>query len=318
MKPIELKIDYRFNIHNDIKMIQGDVLPFEAIVTDNYEEINLQGVTVAINMLKSDDTFIIQTSGIIIEGNKIKFSNIKDFTRESGTGKIQIIIKNGSYEKFTFEIKVDIIPAAINEDDVPSENIIPAVEELNNTINLAQATKTELDEWVKNNQEVINLQNRVNELGIKVTKNIKDISTLNTNISNINNEITQIKKDASTLSDKVNNQQTSLDSIITDITNIQEFNRKFTSGGTASKGWIETPLGDGRVWVKEFGRYSAANGGGVRLDRIKNVMRYDGSASSSVGRTFSVVLFDDGGSVLRFYHDYGGTIYCNWVAEGFK
>lgn len=318
MNPIEINIDYKYPKIEQIELVQGDVKPFEIILTDNYEEVNLQGSSVAINMLKADDTFIIQTTGFVVDKNKIKFTNPKDFTRESGIAKMQVIIKDSSYENYTWEIKAKIIPAVISEDSIPSENIIPAVEELDNSIQLAIETKDILDEWVKNNQEVINLQERVNDLETKVTKNTTDISNANKNISDINTEITQIKKNATDLSSKVTQQGESLSSIISDISTIQEFNRKFASGGTASKGWMEMPLADGRIWVKEFGRYSAANGGGVRLDKIRNVMSYNGSASSTVGRTFSIVLYDEGGNVLRFYHDYGGTIYCNWVAEGFK
>lgn len=247
MKPIQIELDYKFNTHPVIEMVQGTVAPFEIAIFDNYEEEKLSSATITINMLKADETFIALTSGINKVNNTINFISPKDFTRESGKGKIQVIIKGDEFEVYTWEIDVNIIPAAINDDNVPSENIIPIIEEIQSKINETLELKKVLDQWISDNQNLTDVQNRltISERDISV---LKEKTTTNINkISGIEGTVNNLTSDLGTTSQKAN--QTEID--------LNSFKNLFNGGIGDMEAWFVIPTSSGEKIIIESKRVSS-------------------------------------------------------------
>jgi len=150
MQTILIGLDTRINNYASVDLMQGYNYTLEAHITDNYKDMDLTGVTVQLQMQKPDKKFIIQTENIVIEGNKIKATLDKDFTREDGQAKLQVVLLKDNFTFGSWVVKAKIKPSAINDNDGQSDNKVTITEALVNKISEAENTKVELDKSIAN------------------------------------------------------------------------------------------------------------------------------------------------------------------------
>ena len=74
------------------KCKQNDDLTLEASIFENGEALSLTNKEIIIQALKSNNTHIVQNTGITKENNKILSDLVRDFTRSPGTTKIEILL----------------------------------------------------------------------------------------------------------------------------------------------------------------------------------------------------------------------------------
>lgn len=308
MKPIQIELDYKFNTHPIIEMVQGTVAPFEIAIFDNYEEEKLSSATITINMLKADETFIALTSGINKVNNIINFISPKDFTRESGKGKIQVIIKDSNFEVYTWEIDVDIIPAVINEDIVPSENIIPIIEEIQSKINETLELKNTLDQWIKENSEIFNIND-------KVLANEKNISTLKIANDTNKTDISSIFSKIVTNINDINQNKSDIEENSNQIQALKEINAKFSCN---TEEWLlkaEIPFGNKTLVIESNKLSVPQNGSTITVGSMSSIFAVHPTAYATnpwaVGVTIS-------GKTFTVKHSYNGSLNMLFLIIGLK
>jgi len=193
MQTILIGLDTIINNYASVDLMQGYNYTLEAHITDNYKDMDLTGVTVQLQMQKPDKKFIIQTENIIIEGNKIKATLDKDFTREDGQAKLQVVLFKDNFTFGSWVVKAKIKPSAINDNDGQSKNKVTITEALVNKINEAENTKIELDKSIANG-DVATIKGNID--------NIKDVE-----IPKINEQLeTKAKKEeVQSVQQQVNN-----------------------------------------------------------------------------------------------------------------
>lgn len=308
MKPIQIELDYKFNTHPVIEMVQGTVAPFEIAIFDNFEEEKLSSATITINMLKADETFIALTSGINKVNNTINFISPKDFTRESGKGKIQVIIKGDEFEVYTWEIDVNIIPAVINDDNVPSENIITIVEEIQAKINEALELKNVLDQWIKENGSISGINDRIGA-------NEREISTLKIDNDNNKRNISENSSGVESNTNKINENKIKIEENSKQITSLNDVNSKYSYRISDSLSIVEIPIKD-KIMVIETNKLSIpSTGSTITVGSMSSINTVQATPHANNPFGTSVVIT---GNKFVVKHSYNGSIYMSLLIIGWK
>lgn len=138
MKPLQLNLDIKNNSYEELTLMQGYTYPLEATLTDGGQAFDLTGHTVTLELLKADNTFIIQSETITTSGNVVKVAMIEtDFTRASGTGKLQVVARKGGLITGSWVVNVRIKEGAIVKAVGESKDIITIKETIDNTVQKA-------------------------------------------------------------------------------------------------------------------------------------------------------------------------------------
>lgn len=115
------------------KCKQNDDLVLEAFIYENGAELDLTNKEIIIQALKSDNTYIIQNTEIVKENNKILAELDRDFSRVSGTTKIEILLVESGKQNTTFSFYLEVSASVING-AVESSNTVTILEALDNKI----------------------------------------------------------------------------------------------------------------------------------------------------------------------------------------
>lgn len=144
MKPILLTLDTRRAVTQKLELMQGYDYILQCFLNDDGSKTDLEESKIQIELLKADNTFIIQTENIEVGRNKITFEIDKDFLRVAGEGKLQIVAtKEGkTFGSWIVDIKVN--QRAITDNKGQSQSKVTITEELKNTITEAQEVKGEI------------------------------------------------------------------------------------------------------------------------------------------------------------------------------
>jgi hypothetical protein len=115
------------------KCKQNDDLTLEAYIYENGAELDLTNKEIIIQALKSDNTYIIQNTEIAKENNKILAELDRDFSRVSGTTKIEIVLVESGKQNTTFSFYLEV-SASVIKGAVESSNTVTVLEALDNKI----------------------------------------------------------------------------------------------------------------------------------------------------------------------------------------
>lgn len=111
------------------KCKQNDDLNLEASIFENGEALSLNNKEITIQALKANGKYIIQNTDIAKNNNKITAELKKDFTRVSGTTKIEIVLVEGDKQNTTFSFYLEVGRSVI-DGTVESDDSITALEKL--------------------------------------------------------------------------------------------------------------------------------------------------------------------------------------------
>lgn len=131
------------------KCKQNDDLTLEAYIYENGAELNLTNKEIIIQALKADNTYIIQNTEIVKENNKILAELDRDFSRVSGTTKIEILLVESGKQNTTFSFYLEV-SASVIKGAVESSNTVTVLEALENKIVEAGAVKEETEQLIQN------------------------------------------------------------------------------------------------------------------------------------------------------------------------
>lgn len=153
------------------KCKQNDDLRLEVFIYENGLALDLTNKEISIQALKSDRSYIIQSTGITKENNKISVDLSRDFSRVTGTTKIEVVLIESGKQNTTFSFYLEVVASVING-AIESLNTVTILEQLGNKVVEAGVAKAETE--------------RLIATGNAATKG--DIATVNTQLEQINNE----------------------------------------------------------------------------------------------------------------------------------
>ena len=144
MKPILLTLDTRRVITSKLELMQGYDYILQCFLNDDGSRIDLEESKIQIELLKADNTFIIQTENIEVDRNKITFEIDKDFLRVAGEGKLQIVATKEGKTFGSWIVDINVNQRAISDNKGQSQSKVTITEELKSTITEAQEVKDEI------------------------------------------------------------------------------------------------------------------------------------------------------------------------------
>ena len=188
LKTLKLDLDCKIDKHDYLTIMQGFTYNYEFYVFDDGEAVDLTGVTVNIDFMKPDKKFIIKTSGISKDGNKLMFGSDLDYTNISGKAKMQVVLKKNYMVYGSWVIDVVIKPSAINDNDGQSENKLTITQELKDVIAKAEADIVSIP--IEAEKKITELTNQANTsidtLKTNTQKTLNDLTNqANTSINNV-------------------------------------------------------------------------------------------------------------------------------------
>ena len=188
LKTLKLDLDCKIDKHDYLTIMQGFTYNYEFYVFDDGEAVDLTGVTVNIDFMKPDKKFIIKTSGISKDGNKLMFGSDLDYTNISGKAKMQVVLKKNYMVYGSWVIDVVIKPSAINDNDGQSENKLTITQELKDVIAKAEADIVSIP--IEAEKKITELTNQANTsidtLKTNTQKTLTDLTNqANTSINNV-------------------------------------------------------------------------------------------------------------------------------------
>lgn len=131
------------------KCKQNDDLRLEVFIYENGLALDLTNKEISIQALKSDGSYIIQSTGITKENNKISVDLSRDFSRVTGTTKIEVVLIESGKQNTTFSFYLEVVASVING-AIESLNTVTILEELSNKVIEAGVAKVETELLIKN------------------------------------------------------------------------------------------------------------------------------------------------------------------------
>lgn len=196
------------------KCKQNDDLTLEAYIYENGAELSLTNKEIIIQALKSDNTYIIQNTEIIKENNKILAELDRDFSRVSGTTKIEIVLTESGKQNTTFSFYLEV-SASVIKGAVESSNTVTILENLQNKIVEAGAVKEETEQLISSGGaattgDIANINAQLeqkaqkNDIALQSLKNknlIDSIASISSSVSkSINTDSTVVTENFNDLS----------------------------------------------------------------------------------------------------------------------
>lgn len=293
------RINKKVHIDKDelvhIKAIEGDLktrfIAFQFI--SNNKPIDLTGCNVRVSGNTSEFYNNEIFNDLVIEDEK-KGIAVLELTSKfliKGITKYQLHIFKGEGHLSSNIFELEVGESLLNQDAYESSNEFKAFENALGKIDGYDTRLRTAENTIKSaNEEIGITKNAVVETNKKVTKNTNDIADINTSFAPL-------------LALFTNNKFFTKD------------NMTMTQTGVDTKTYIEIPFANQTLQI-EFGVYSAASGGGVKMSYIQNIIWGMGCLRATNPFTFAYYL--DGTNTLRFKHGYTGNLMVNWIAFGIK
>ena len=143
---IEINLDLKIDNRQIIELMQGYNYTLNFNVFDNSDHIDLEGTIAQLHLKKSDQKYIIQTSGIKIKNNTVAVELDGDFTRKDGLAKLQLIITSGGKKFGSWVVDANVKKQVITDTDIKSEDKVTITEELTEAIKKGQEAVRESEE----------------------------------------------------------------------------------------------------------------------------------------------------------------------------
>ena len=143
---IEINLDLKIDNRQIIELMQGYNYTLNFNVFDNSDIIDLEGTIAQLHLKKSDQKYIIQTSGIKIKNNTVTVELDGDFTRIDGLAKLQLIITSGGKKFGSWVVDANVKKQVITDTDIKSEDKVTITEELTEAIKKGQEAVRESEE----------------------------------------------------------------------------------------------------------------------------------------------------------------------------
>ena len=281
--------------------------------------IDLTDCKVRINAINSKYNIVFNDLNIIDGKRGIAQLKLTTALLTPGTTLYQLKI-TGSPGELKPKIMRLIVEARLNNDGaIEGSNEFGALEnamnEVDRLIKTGNETNKSLADNVKNATELkLGLDSSIGNANASkrnLDNSISNGNTLKENLTSLNTTTQNTKEELNLAITKGD-----LQALINRIAELERLNATRVVGGNSNKGYEEYELADGKIWVHEFGWYNTTSGGGVKMSRIEEIISCSATPSSTVQGTCTA--YTDGKDILRFAHNFSGTIYIYWHAWGYK
>lgn len=152
--------------YQTVSLKQLDSTKLIFLIMENGVIRNCSDNSFVLNFRKGDNTIVIQTESFdtsLGSEGKISVMLDEDCVRAPGEGAIELqIYKSGKkVSSFSLDCNID---ASIIHNAIPSQNKVTLIETLENKIQEGIVTRDELDAWIEEHKDIVQLDNRVAEL----------------------------------------------------------------------------------------------------------------------------------------------------------
>ena len=207
-------LDLKKNEYVEIECKQLDDLILNLVVSDNGKILDLTNYKIQFNIKRPNNTYILQTENIIKNANgEVTVVCKKETTSFHGIAECELTLKTENNKQITsFNIYINIKQSVVDGINDSSAIIVTVLEQFENNINSA----TEKNVLIQS--DILNAENKRQELITTITNSDKSNSQLNTSINNANNKITEIQNKGdeilSNMTDKNNESQSIFEDIL--------------------------------------------------------------------------------------------------------
>lgn len=162
--------------YQTVSLKQLDSTKLIFLIMENGVIRNCSDNSFVLNFRKGDNTIVIQTesfnTSLAVDG-KISVMLDEDCVRAPGEGAIELQIYKGGKKVSSFSLDCNI-DASIIHNAIPSQNKVTLIETLENKIQEGIITRDELNAWVEEHQDIVELDNRVAELDSQLGEIVTD------------------------------------------------------------------------------------------------------------------------------------------------
>ena len=207
-------LDLKKNEYIEIECKQLDDLILNLVVSDNGKILDLTNYKIQFNIKRPNNTYILQTENIVKNANgEVTVVCKKETTSFHGIAECELTLKTENNKQITsFNIYINIKQSVVDGINDSSAIIVTVLEQFENNINLA----TEKNVLIQS--DILNAENKRQELITTITNSDKSNSQLTTSINNANNKITEIQNKGdeilSNMTDKNNESQSIFEDIL--------------------------------------------------------------------------------------------------------
>ena len=207
-------LDLKKNEYIEIECKQLDDLILNLVVSDNGKILDLTNYKIQFNIKRPNNTYILQTENIVKNANgEVTVVCKKETTSFHGIAECELTLKTENNKQITsFNIYINIKQSVVDGINDSSAIIVTVLEQFENNINSA----TEKNVLIQS--DILNAENKRQELITTITNSDKSNSQLNTSINNANNKITEIQNKGdeilSNMTDKNNESQSIFEDIL--------------------------------------------------------------------------------------------------------
>ena len=207
-------LDLKKNEYVEIECKQLDDLILNLVVSDNGKILDLTNYKIQFNIKRPNNTYILQTENIVKNANgEVTVVCKKETTSFHGIAECELTLKTENNKQITsFNIYINIKQSVVDGINDSSAIIVTVLEQFENNINSA----TEKNVLIQS--DILNAENKRQELITTITNSDKSNSQLTTSINNANNKITEIQNKGdeilSNMTDKNNESQSIFEDIL--------------------------------------------------------------------------------------------------------
>lgn len=281
--------------------------------------IDLTNCKVRINAINSKYNVIFNDLTIVDSKRGIAQLKLTTALLTPGVTEYQLEITGQQGELKPKIMRLNVAPKLNNDGAIEGSNEFGVLKNTMNEIDELIRTGTETNESLASNIKTgTNLKTgldssinsaKTSERSLDSSINIGN--TLKENLTNLNSTAQNTKEELNAAITKGD-----IQALINRVAELERLNATRVVGGDSNKGYEEYELPNGKIWVHEFGWYNTVSGGGVKMSRIEEIISCSATPSSTVQGTCTA--YTDGKDVLRFAHNFSGTIYIYWHAWGYK
>lgn len=173
-RKVELTIDFNLKKYDTIRLKQMDTTEFVFKIIYGGLNVDLSDNTVNIIFTKPDNTIVIQSNNIEIDGNIITATLLADCVRRSGNAKMEIEIKDTNNDVVSsFYINLVIEPTS--KENIQSNNTPNYVEAMEETVaNLEQQGKNTIKQITDDYNNIVEDVNQILENYDNIKNDVND------------------------------------------------------------------------------------------------------------------------------------------------
>lgn len=238
---MKIRFDKSRNNYIEINKKQFDTLePVVATFYNNGRAIDLVDYTYRLEIIKKDNTIVIQDTNIIKVGlNGLEIKLDPQVTILDGVVKCQFVLLKDELQDTTFTFNMNIEKSCI-EGGVDSYSVITILETLNESINEANVVIKEMNDWVINHFDLIKVNERLDTDQADITKLKSDLTNTQTEVTNARKGKVNLKAKIDDMDTRINKGENLVDSGGTingnlTVGNITPLNNQVKIGTTSNK-----------------------------------------------------------------------------------